>query len=130
MSIWNKIKNWWYDTKDRNQWIRSFNMDFKRSYLNGEFPVLIKVIVRSGHSDFRSQFSRRYLFVSRSGIKLQAMGITDYFVHEKFAGALALVVLSNDRLCRNLLSLGFDTLWVGDHAWKLESFALPYHSNY
>ena len=125
MGVWDNIRNWWYDTKDRHEWIRSFNMDFKRAYLNASFPILIKVTITKGHPDYQSQFSRRFLFVSRSGIKLDAMGVSNYFMNRNVATVLAIVILSNDRMCRDLLSLGFDTLWVGDYAWKLENFSLP-----
>ena len=38
------------------------------------------------------------------------MGVSNYFMNRNVATVLAIVILSNDRMCRDLLSLGFDTL--------------------
>ena len=125
MSIWNRILEWWYDVKDRNEYILSFNRDFKNAYRLGQFPVLLKVSVCSGHEDYSSQFSTRFLGFSRSGVKIDAMSSSSFFINKHMASMLAMVILTNDRMCRDLLSLGFDTLWVGEYAWKLQNFSLP-----
>lgn len=125
MSIWNSIRNWYLDTKDRSNYIRDLNYNFKSSYQQGIFPIYLKVSVCAGHPDFRNQFSRRFLGVSRSGISINALGQT-YFVSVRQAEALAIVILSDQQKVRNLLSMGFDSLRVGDYYWKLESFSIGY----
>jgi hypothetical protein len=125
MSIWNRIKEWWYDARDRNDYLASFNSDFKQAYRLGQFPVLLKASICSGHPDYASSFSYRAIGFSRSGIKIDALGTNNFFMNVHMANMLALVILSNDRMCRDLLSLGFDTLWVGQFSWKLQNFSLP-----
>lgn len=130
MNIWNRILEWWYDTRDRNVYVTSFNQDFKSAYRMGYFPVLLKVSICSGHPDYSSRFSTRFLGFSRSGLKIDALSSSSFFLNKHVASMLALVILSNDRMCRDLLSLGFDTLWVGEHAWKLQNYSLPPGSQY
>jgi hypothetical protein len=125
MRIWELIKEWWYDTRDREDYLKSFNLDFKNAFRKGHFPILLRTHVCSGHPDYSSSFSRSFLGFSRSGIKIETMNSSSFFLNKHVASTLALVILSNDRMCRDLLSLGFDTLWVGDHAWKLQNFSLP-----
>lgn len=125
MSIWSRIKGWWYDTRDRQDYVFSFNRDFKKSYQFGDFPVLLKASICSGHPDYSSRFSTRFMGFSRSGLKIDAMSTSTFFMNKHMASMLATVILQNDRMCRDLLSLGFDTLWVGDYAWKLQEFSLP-----
>lgn len=129
MSIWARIKNWWYDTVDRQDYVFSFNRDFKKAYQFGDFPVLLKASICSGHPDYSSQFSTRFMGFSRSGLKIDAMTTSSFFMNKHMASMLATVILQNDRMCRDLLSLGFDTLWVGDYAWKLQEFSLPPGAN-
>ena len=125
MSIWNKILDWYYDTRDRSIWIRRFNNDCKLAFVSNEMPVLLKASVRSGHSDYSSPFSTHFLGFSRSGLKIASLSGTPYFLTRNEAGALSLVILSNTRMVKELLVLGFDTLWVGDFAYKLQQFSLP-----
>ena len=125
MEIWNRIKEWWYDTRDRNNYITSFNRDFKSAFRLGHFPVLLRASICSGHPDYSSPFSTRFFGFSRSGVKIDAMSNNSFFINKHMASMLAIVILSNDRMCRDLLSLGFDTLWVGEFAWKLQNFSLP-----
>jgi len=103
----------------------SFNRDFKNAYRQGYFPVLLKASVCSGHPDFSSTFSTHFLGFSRSGLKIDAMSTSTFFMNKHMASMLSMVILSNDRMCRDLLSLGFDTLWVGEFGWKLQNYSLP-----
>lgn len=125
MNVWNRILEWWYDTRDRHEYILFFNRDFKNSFRLGVFPVLLRVSICSGHPDFSTQFSKHLLGFSRSGIKIEAMTNNSFFINKHVSSMLAMVILSNDRMCRDLLSLGFDTLWVGEYCWKLQNFSLP-----
>jgi hypothetical protein len=125
MNIWNIIKEWWYDTRDRNEYVNSFNRDFKNGYRMGYFPILLKVSICSGHPDYASNFSSRFLGFSRGGLKIDTISSSTFFINKHMASILALVILSNNRMCRDLLSLGFDTLWVGQFSWKLQSYILP-----
>lgn len=102
MNIWTRIKEWWYDTRDRDEYITSFNRDFKNSFRLGEFPVLLKTSICAGHPDYSSSFSTRFLGFSRSGVKIDAMSSSSFFINKHMASMLALVILSNDRMCRDL----------------------------
>jgi len=130
MNIWSRILEWYYDTRDRQEYIIQFNRDFKKAYRLGHFPLLLKANVCSGNRDNSTQFSRNIFGISRSGLKIEAMSSSNFFLNKHVATMLALVILSNDRMCRDLLSMGFDTLWVGKHSWKLQEYSLPPHPEF
>jgi len=124
--MWYKIiiiAEWFGELTERYKLIRDFNRAAKISFINGEAPTLLQSRVTKGESTYRHEFSR---FMG-GGFRIKAMSGRPLKQNELIE--IGRVVLDNEELVRELITLGWDTLEVqADKGykgakWKLKSYA-------
>lgn len=121
--IWYSILDWFSDARERRNLIIDFNTASKKAFVLGAAPTLLEAKISVGNSRFRHDFSK---FLS-GGFRVKAMAGRELNRNEMIE--IGDVILSNEVLVRQLISLGWDTLEV--HAstgnlglmWELKKFA-------
>ena len=121
--IWYSILDWFYDMRERRALILGFNSASKHAFVSGTAPTLLEAKITVGDSRFRHDFSK---FLG-SGFRVKAMSGRELSKNEMIE--IGEVILSNEILVRQLISLGWDTLEVHASAglrglkWELKRFA-------
>jgi hypothetical protein len=124
--MWNRIMiiaDWFGEIRDRYNLIKAFNRAAKRSYIIGSAPTLLEAKITVGDSANTHTFSK---FLG-GGFRIKALSGRALSKNELIE--VGRVVLDNDELVRQLISLGWDTLEVHDNAghtgykWKLMDFS-------
>ena len=104
MSVFDRIADWFGDVMERRAVINKFNMQSKHAWDEG-FPFMLKAETTRGDYSNRHNFSRR-----KSGFRISAM--TGGNMNKEKCSMVAMVILSNQTLVRQLMRLGYDTLEV------------------
>lgn len=106
MSWWNNVVQWFINTKERQVLINKFNKSSKAAFISDIVPVLFKAESSKGNSAFRHQFSN-WLY---HGFRIKVL--TGRNLLEEEIIQLGSVIKSNTFLCRELVTLGYDTLEI------------------
>jgi len=123
LNIWYRITDWFNDLSERYKLVRNFNKSAKETFIEGIVPVLLEAKITVGDSRFRHTFSK---FLA-GGFRVKAMSGRELSKNEMIE--IGEVILSNELLVRQLISLGWDTLEVhasmGNNGlkWELKRFA-------
>lgn len=123
MSFINNIVNWFGELRERNQIIIDFNREAKNAFVSGVAPTLIKAKVVRGVSLFKHEFSKWL----GSGFQIEVLA--GEILKRDELKAVGEIVVSNEYLCRKLVSNGWDTLYVNGQGakyglkWKLANHA-------
>ena len=123
--MWENISMWFSDLRERRELLRSFNYAAKQAYMFEEVPILLQASITLGRSEYRTNYSW-----IRSGFRIKTL-TSGYFMQNHEAGVIAMIILSNTTLVRQLITLGFDTLEVGTESgnsiylWPLIRFSIP-----
>ena len=125
--MWYKIvelANWFGDLKERYRVVRTFNDAAKMAFIGGDASTLLQAKITRGDSSYKHAYSKfmagGFRIKALSGAPLPKSDLT----------AIARVVLDNEALVRQLLSLGWDTLEVHDNKGAFGvKFALKKYAN-
>lgn len=118
-NIWNNIVSWFQDLTERNATVRSFNLAAKRAFIEGGAPTLLECSISKGCKEYKHQFSSFFY----SGFRIKAL--TGRALSSDEIRALGSIILSDVKLVRKLVALGWDTLEIHDDKgryglrWKL-----------
>ena len=124
--MWNKIievKEWFGEMSDRYRLVKSFNKTAKYSFISGGSPTLLEAKITKGDIAYRHAFSKwrggGFRIKALSGRELERNELID----------IGRVILDNEQLIREMISLGWDTLEVHGNIgkngskWALKDFA-------
>lgn len=106
VNFWTKIVEWFQDRQDRSKLIIGFNRAAKEAFIAGIAPVQLEAKVSRGERKYRHQFSNLF----NSGFRIKAYAGQQLSKQDTIN--IGSVILDNDRLVRQLVVLGFDTLEV------------------
>ncbi len=124
--MWNKIIDvveWFGEMGERRRVVKSFNNASKRSFISGKAPTMLEAKITMGESEYAHAFSK---FLT-SGFRIKALAgrqLTNYEMTE-----IGKVIIDNKNFVRQLISLGWDTLYVySDNGtnglkWSLKAYA-------
>jgi len=118
-----QILDWFGDMSERYKLVRDFNKAAKASFIEGQATTLLEAKITWGESAFKHQFSK---FMG-SGFRIKALSGRAMPKHELIE--IGKIILDNEQLVRKLISLGWDTLEVGDNngingcKWALKEYA-------
>ncbi len=107
--MWNtiiEISEWFGEMMERRKIVKSFNEASKRAFINGIAPTLLEAKIVIGESEYNHTFSK-YL---TSGFKIKALSGKSLTKSEKID--IGRIVTDNTEFVRNLIYLGWDTLYV------------------
>lgn len=113
------IQNWFSDFSERRRLLNNFNFASKQAFIEGVAPTLLQCSISMGEVSYRHAFSK---FMA-GGFRIKALSGTPLSRREM--QEIGHVILGNQNLVRQLVSLGWDTLEVHDNAgynglkWKL-----------
>ncbi len=111
--IWERIRNWFTDLRDRNKFLREWNKSAKESYIAGIIPILMEAKTTIGTLDYRHEFSK---FMA-GGFRVKVLSGKPMTREELID--IGEFIISDDVLVRKLVSNGWDTLEVHDTAGVL-----------
>lgn len=106
MSWWNKIIQWFVNTNERQTLINKFNLSSKEAFISDVVPVLFRAESSKGNSAYKHQFSS-WIY---HGFRIRVLTGRELSIDEIIQ--LGAVIRSNTQLCRELVSLGYDTLEI------------------
>ena len=121
--VWYKITNWFYVANERYVLIRDFNKASRKAFIDGETPALLEAKITKGDSNYRHAFSK----LMGGGFRIKATTGKDLMRSEMIK--IGEIILSNEKLVRELISKGWDTLEVHDTVgtnglkWELRKYA-------
>tara|TARA_R110000787_G_scaffold48953_2_gene117541 strand:- start:367 stop:762 length:396 start_codon:yes stop_codon:yes gene_type:complete len=125
--MWNKIievKEWFGEITERYKLIRDFNRTAKYSFISGTAPTLLEAKITKGDSKYRHAFSKW----RGGGFRIKALSGRELERNELFE--IGHVILDNEPLIREMISLGWDTLEVhGNIGNNGSKWALKDHAN-
>lgn len=105
---------------ERLKIVNGMNEAFKEYYYSGELNRLCKVSIAPGNPNFRHEMSAAFF---RSGFKISIEN--DNGIRESEMREISKYILSNTAFIRQLMSIGFDTLYmVGKTTQKNIAYAL------
>lgn len=120
---WNKIVEWFKDRSERGKLVRSFNETAKAAFISYEAPTALKASISRGCPSYKHEFSA----LMNTGFRIQALAGRQLNKEEIiFIGQ---VVLSDEKLVRRLVVLGWDTLEIHSDQgrygcrWRLIDYA-------
>lgn len=122
---WNRIISWFEDRNSRNELIRDFNRAARESFVLELSPVLLESSISKGDPQYRHSFSKT---LGGTGFRIKAM--TGRQLSKDEIVALGETILSNEKLVRRLVVLGWDTLQIhcdeGRYGcqWQLKEYML------
>lgn len=120
---WYRIIEWFNDRSERNKLVRNFNQQAREAFINGIAPTLLEARITIGDSKFRHHFSK---FLA-GGFRVKVMSGKELSREDMIE--IGRIILSNNMLIRQLISLGWDTLELHDTIgtrglkWELKKFA-------
>lgn len=122
-NVWERIADWFSNTRERRILLSTFNMAAKKAYVSGITSTLIEARTSVGEINYRHQFSK---FLS-GGFRIKALSGVELTREEQMQ--IGLAILYNEKLVRHLIALGWDTLEVHDSMgkkglkWELKKFS-------
>ena len=108
--MWENLRGWFGDVRERKNLLRTFNYSARNSYTFGHVPILLKASISLGKRENKTNYS--WL---RSGFRIKTP-MPGYLMAEQQAVMIAMIILSDAVLVRQLVALGFDTLEVGSES--------------
>lgn len=123
-NFWNRIVEWFYDRKSRNNLILGFNRSSSEAFVQGLAPVLMKASIVKGYPPYKHSFSN---FMG-SGFRIKVLSGRQLSKNEIVS--VGETILANDVLVRRMVVLGFDTLEIhcdiGNYGcrWQLKEYML------
>jgi len=122
--MWENIVTWFSDARERKGLLRAFNYSARNAYTHGASPILLKASITLGRRENKTNYS--WL---RSGFRIKTLA-SGYYMEKYEATMIAMIIITNTILVRQLIALGFDTLEVGSeggksiYSWPLIKFSL------
>lgn len=120
---WDIITTWFKERKERSLLIKDFNDKAQDSFVRGETPTVLKASSSRGFSKYHHELSARI----NTGFRIQAF--TGRALTKKETMNIGQAILSNTKLIRQLIVLGWDTLEIHDNCgrygcrWCLTEYA-------
>ena len=120
---WDIITTWFKERKERSLLIKDFNDKAQDSFVRGETPTVLKASSSRGFSKYHHELSARI----NTGFRIQAF--TGRALTKKETMDIGQAILSNTKLIRQLIVLGWDTLEIHDNCgrygcrWCLTEYA-------
>ena len=127
--IWENIRGWFSDIKERYKFLRKWNNDAKDAYIAGVIPVLMEARTTIGTSEYRHEFSQWLA----GGFRVKVLSGKPMSRDQLFE--IGEFIISDDVLVRKLVSNGWDTLEVHDTAgflglkWQLKKYTTQLQSS-
>lgn len=103
--MWEIIRGWFIETRERVKLVRGFNKAANNSFIEGTAKTLLKAKTTSGNKAYGHAFSKLF-----SGFRLSIINGKDLTQSE--LKEMSRVILDNESLVRKLMSLGWDTLEI------------------
>lgn len=120
---WDIITIWFKERKERSILIKDFNEKAQDSFVRGEAPTVLKASSSRGFSKYHHELSA----CINTGFRIQAF--TGRALTKKETMDIGQAILSNTKLIRQLIVLGWDTLEIHDNCgrygcrWCLTEYA-------
>lgn len=118
--IWDRIVKWFRDMSERRRLLNEWNDNAREAYILGTVPLLLEASVSMGNGGFKHEMSSWL----RTGFRIKSK---QSLIKEDML-SIGRVILLNNKLVRQLIMLGFDTLEIYDEAtrkgvqWALKDF--------
>lgn len=118
-----KITDYFDNLSDRMKLIRGFNKASKKAFAEGWAPTLLLASATKGDREYKHQFSSFF----NSGFIVKVLSGSPMTKGEMIKAGE--VILSDQLIVRQLITLGFDTLLVHDDSgyngckWPLKKYA-------
>jgi hypothetical protein len=122
--IWEKIRNWFTDLRDRNRFLREWNNSAKLAYIEGIIPILMEARITIGSLEYRHEFSKWMA----GGFRVKVLSGKPMTRDELLE--IGQFIIGDDVMVRKLVSNGWDTLEIYDTAgtiglkWQLKKYTL------
>lgn len=122
--IWDNIRGWFSDIRERARFLREWNRNAKEAYVSGMIPVLMEARITVGCFEFRHEFSKWMA----GGFRVKVLSGVAMTRDELYG--IGAFIISDDVMVRKLVSNGWDTLEVHDTAgfvglkWQLKKHTL------
>jgi hypothetical protein len=122
--IWEKIRNWFTDLRDRNRFLREWNNSAKLAYIEGIIPILMEARITVGSLEYRHEFSKWMA----GGFRVKVLSGKPMTRDELLE--IGQFIIGDDVMVRKLVSNGWDTLEIYDTAgtiglkWQLKKYTL------
>lgn len=127
--IWDKIRDWFSDIRERYQFLRDWNRNAKDAYIGGIVPILMEAKTTVGTLEYRHEFSKWMAGGFRVKVLSgKAMSRDELIEIGKF-------IIGDDVLVRKLVANGWDTLEVHAAAgslglkWQLKKYTISLPNN-
>jgi hypothetical protein len=120
--IWDNIRGWFSDIRERYRFLRDWNKNAKEAYIAGMIPILMEARTTIGTLDYRHEFSQWMA----GGFRVKVLSGKAMSKDELME--IGQFIISDDVLVRKLVSNGWDTLEVHDTAgiiglkWQLKKY--------
>jgi myo-inositol catabolism protein IolC len=120
--IWINIRSWFQERSERRDVVLGFNQSAKAAFIEGIVPTLLEASISRGNKDYKHQFSDYF----NSGFRIKAFKGEALSKNE--LSQIGATITSDDKLIRQLVVLGFDTLEIyGDKnyygmQWQIRDF--------
>jgi hypothetical protein len=122
--IWEKIRNWFTDLRDRSRFLREWNNSAKLAYIEGIIPILMEARITVGSLEYRHEFSKWMA----GGFRVKVLSGKPMTRDELLE--IGQFIIGDDVMVRKLVSNGWDTLEIYDTAgtiglkWQLKKYTL------
>jgi myo-inositol catabolism protein IolC len=120
--IWINIRSWFQERSERRDVVLGFNQSAKAAFIEGIVPTLLEASISRGNKDYKHQFSDYF----NSGFRIKAF--KGEALSKDELSQIGATITSDDKLIRQLVVLGFDTLEIyGDKnyygmQWQIRDF--------
>jgi len=120
--IWEKIRNWFTDLRDRNRFLREWNNSAKLAYIEEIIPILMEARITVGSLEYRHEFSKWMA----GGFRVKVLSGKPMTRDELLE--IGQFIIGDDVMVRKLVSNGWDTLEIYDTAgtiglkWQLKKY--------
>lgn len=118
-----QIQEWFGEMVERYRLVKDFNRAAKYAFISGRAPTLLEAKITRGDSEYRHAFSKWM----GGGFNIKAL--TGRPLDKSELIGIGRVILDDEALTRNLISLGWDTLEVYSSGgyngvkWALKDYA-------
>ena len=122
--IWDKIRNWFTDLRDRSKFLTEWNKSAKDAYIAGIIPTLMEARTTVGSIEYRHEFSKWMA----GGFRVKVLSGKPMSKDELIE--IGEFIIGDDVMVRKLVSNGWDTLELYDTAgtiglkWQLKKYTL------
>tara|TARA_R100001377_G_C3116406_1_gene84400 strand:+ start:86 stop:481 length:396 start_codon:yes stop_codon:yes gene_type:complete len=125
--MWHRIiqvTEWFGEMSERYRLVKDFNKAAKHAFIEGDAPTLLQAKITKGDSNYKHAFSKWL----GGGFRIKALSGRTLEKSELIE--IGRVVLDNDMLIRQMISLGWDTLEVhSNQGYNGIKYALKDHAN-